>query len=98
MLFHKKNIINHLVILIILSFLQTNANYANDEKVEVYQENKPTFYSLRSEIATVSETEFFDFLRISIIQQPEYSYALSDVVEKKMLLKFQQRHRYPIYR
>jgi hypothetical protein len=95
MLFYRKNIIKHSVILVILSFLQTNANYAGDEELEVYQSNKPTFYSMRSEVSTVSENDFFDFLRISIIQQPEYSYALSDVVEKKMLLKFQQRHRYP---
>ena len=95
MLFYRKNIIKHSVILVILSFLQTNANYEGDEELEVYQSNKPTFYSMRSEVSTVSENEFFDFLRISIIQQPEYSYAISDVVEKKMLLKFQQRHRYP---
>ena len=57
--------------------------------------NKPTFFSLRKEALTMSEVEFFNFLRMSIIEQPEYSNAVSDVLEKKMLLKFQQRHRYP---
>ncbi len=95
MLLHKTHIIWYLTLFLVFSFLQTNLNHANDEKNKVYQSSKPTFYSLRSEVATISENDFFDFLRISIIQQPEYSYALSDVEEKKMLLKFQQRHRYP---
>ena len=95
MLFHKIHIIWYLTVFLVFSFLQTNLNHANDETNKVYQSSKPTFYSLRSEVATISENDFFDFLRMSIIQQPEYSYALSDVEEKKMLLKFQQRHRYP---
>tara|TARA_B100000212_G_C27369233_1_gene531806 strand:+ start:946 stop:2307 length:1362 start_codon:yes stop_codon:yes gene_type:complete len=95
MLFHKIHIIKCVIAFLVFSFLQTNSSFANDETNRVYQSNKPTFYYLRSEIATINQNEFFDFLRMSIIQQPEYSYAMSDVVEKKMLLKFQQRHRYP---
>ncbi len=88
----KKYFLTFLVSFIFLSNSSLFANMDND-----YPEikNKPTFFSLRKETSTINEVEFFNFLRMSIIEQPEYSFAVSDVLEKKMLLKFQQRHRYP---
>tara|TARA_B100000579_G_scaffold420427_1_gene420147 strand:- start:6102 stop:7445 length:1344 start_codon:yes stop_codon:yes gene_type:complete len=54
-----------------------------------------TFSSLRSETSTINQEDYYDFIRISIIEQPEYSFALSSMEEKNMLVKYQQRHRFP---
>ena len=50
---------------------------------------------LRSLTSTISEIDYFDFIRISVVTQPEYLYANSNVLEKKESLKFSKRKRFP---
>ncbi len=54
-----------------------------------------TFSSLRDEINNIDQSDYYNFLRISIVEQPEYSYSISTVTEKNMLLKYEKRHRFP---
>jgi len=68
---------------------------ASEEKESTISDLSPTFFSLKDNYATIQELDYFNFLRISIIEQPEYAYSISDVTEKGMLVKFQKRNRYP---
>ena len=54
-----------------------------------------TFSNLRSEFFTTNKDDYYNFLRISIIEQPEYAFAISNTTEKNMLLKYNQRNRFP---
>ena len=40
------------------------------------------------ETEMIGEDEYFDFLRVSIIEQPEFLYANSTFIEKNQSLKF----------
>ena len=55
----------------------------------------PTFSLLREEGETILQNNYFEFIKMSIIQQPEYSYSVSTVAEKNMLLKYERRTRFP---
>ena len=43
----------------------------------------------------LSESEYFDFIRANVINQPEYQYSQSDIFEKNQLVKFAKRQRLP---
>ena len=44
---------------------------------------------------TIGEDDYFDFIRSSIIEQPECLYANSNYTEKSESLKFAKRQRWP---
>ena len=44
---------------------------------------------------TIDENNYFDFLRSSILNQPEFKFANSNVEEKNQSLKFAKRQRFP---
>lgn len=69
--------------------------FANENLIDNNLDLSPTFFSIQEDETTIAEVDYFNFLRISIIEQPEYAYSISDVTEKGMLLKFQQRNRFP---
>lgn len=70
--------------------------YVGKAHAEDFKEkNSLTFSSLESLGPTISEEEYYDYIRVSILNQPEYAYALSNMSEKNMLLKFEKRHRLP---
>ena len=86
--------------IVLLFFQSLNANPIDKASIDgVVVENQasfsPTFSSLRSEGKTSSQIEYYDFLKMSIIEQPEYSHSISTVTEKNMLLKYEQRMRFP---
>ncbi len=54
-----------------------------------------TFSLLRDETGTILQSDYFEFLRLSILEQPEYSFSVSTVIEKDMLVKYENRTRYP---
>ncbi len=78
--------------LLFILLISTNANSEENIKVDIFS---PSFSVLRSTSSTIEEKTYFDFIRVSIIQQPEYSFAKSTVEEKNMTLRFQKRHRLP---
>ncbi len=69
--------------------------YNNQDKISLNPNLAPTFFSLRSERENIAQENYYDFIRSSIIEQPEYAYSISTVTEKNMLLKFEQRTRFP---
>ena len=70
--------------LLFILLISTNANSEENIKVDIFS---PSFSVLRSTSSTIEEKTYFDFIRVSIIQQPEYSFAKSTVEEKNMTLK-----------
>ncbi len=54
-----------------------------------------TFSFLRGVTSTQNGQDYFDFIRSSIITQPEYLMAVSGVEEKDMSLRFANRQRFP---
>lgn len=79
--------------LLFFSGLETSAKA--EEDLEEVNEYKPTFFDVRSISPTINEEEYFDFLRISVLTQPEYLYANSNDIEKSESLKFAKRQRLP---
>ncbi len=86
---------------IILFFFQAiiissvRADFASDGIEKNNVSSRLTFSSLRDEIINTVQSDYYDFLRISIVEQPEYSYSISTVTEKNMLLKYEKRQRFP---
>ena len=54
-----------------------------------------SFSKIAMETEMIGEDEYFDFLRVSIIEQPEFLYANSTFIEKNQSLKFTKRQRWP---
>lgn len=75
------------LLIITLSLLTTSLLHS--------EEDNRTFSNISPGVITISEQEYFDFLRISILEQPEYLFSVSEVTEKNMSLKFAQRNRWP---
>ena len=75
------------LLIITLSLLTTSLLHS--------EEDNKTFSNISPGVITISEQEYFDFLRISILEQPEYLFSVSEVTEKNMFLKFAQRNRWP---
>ena len=98
MLFINKHILHFCFFsLLFLSLIvKAEDSYRNNGNENLLNPNSaPTFFSLRDERENISQNDYYDFIRTSIIEQPEYAYSISTVAEKNMLLKFQQRTRYP---
>jgi hypothetical protein len=68
------------------------------EKVGFQEEPKSnnfTFSKLNSIAPTINQETYFDFIRSSILDQPEFLYANSNLEEKNQSLKFARRQMLP---
>ena len=54
-----------------------------------------SFDQLKGLFPIILEENYIDFIRVSIVNQPEYLFAVSTVEEKNMSLKFARRERLP---
>ena len=61
----------------------------NNEKMNL------TFSNIHFDNNTIDSYTYYDFLRESIITQPEFLYANSNYIEKNQQLKFTKRQRWP---
>ena len=75
------------LLIIVLLFSYPGLSEAND--------NYKTFSKVDPSIPLISEIDYLNFLRISIIDQPEYLYSVSTVKEKDMSVRFAERSRLP---
>ena len=85
----------HKYMLFIFIFIMIIGYVGKAHAEDFKEKNSLTFSSLESLGPTISEEEYYDYIRVSILNQPEYAYALSNMSEKNMLLKFEKRHRLP---
>tara|TARA_B110000444_G_scaffold261018_1_gene310508 strand:+ start:6584 stop:7936 length:1353 start_codon:yes stop_codon:yes gene_type:complete len=91
-----KNLIKRLLFLKVLFIffalvsLQLHAN----EEGQLSNPNM-SFSKIDLNSITISESDYFDFIRESIITQPEFLYAQSNFIEKNQSLKFAKRQRWP---
>ena len=76
--------ISFLFLSLIITF---NVLCADDVLSEISEQNlsSPTFSLLRDETGTILQNDYFEFIRMSILEQPEYSHSISSVEEKNML-------------
>ena len=94
-------VINFSTILFFLIIILSNNLLANDEinnteSIDKNLTNQPKTFSYIKEISPViNELDYFNFIRISIVSQPEYLYAVSTAQEKNMSLKYARRSRFP---
>ncbi len=75
------------LLIIVLLFSYPGLSEAND--------NYKTFSKVDPSIPLINEIDYLNFLRISIIDQPEYLYSVSTVKEKDMSVRFAERSRLP---
>ncbi len=54
-----------------------------------------SFSGFETGTGTIGEDEYFNYLRDSIITQPEFLYANSNFIEKNQILKYNKRQRWP---
>ena len=62
-----------------------NSNFKNDNLIK--ESNELTFSRLEDIVPKIDQNSYFDFLRSSIIDQPEFLYANSNLEEKNQNLK-----------
>ena len=87
-------------ILAVVAIIVATDSFASSNQNEIDEEIKnglyiKTFSDIEIVSNTISETNYIDFLRIHIINQPEYQYTRSSLYEKDALLKFAKRQRLP---
>ena len=83
----KKFILLHLSILMgysVIAFAETESDISAS-----------SFDQLKGLFPIILEENYIDFIRVSIVNQPEYLFAVSTVEEKNMSLKFARRERLP---
>ena len=83
----KKFILLHLSILMgysVIAFAETESDISAS-----------SFDQLKGLFPIILEENYIDFIRISIVNQPEYLFAVSTVEEKNMSLKYARRERLP---
>jgi outer membrane protein TolC len=83
-----------LLLIVLLNILITSYSFAEDRD-NLESNNGLTFSMLSDDINTSTEESYFEFIRASILIQPEFSYANSNVEEKNQSLKFAKRQRFP---
>ena len=87
---------NKLLILksfLVLSFLISSNVYSIDN--DLINNSSLSFSKINLQSNTINESDYFEFIRDSIITQPEFLYANSKFLEKNQALKFEQRQRWP---
>ena len=87
----KKSII--LNFLLIFNILISFEAHSVDEK-PIPRPNL-SFSKINLGSSTINETDYYDFIRESIITQPEFLYANSNFIEKNQSLKYAKRQRWP---
>ena len=83
----KKFILLHLSVLMsysVIAFAETESDISAS-----------SFDQLKGLFPIILEENYIDFIRVSIVNQPEYLFAVSTVEEKNMSLKFARRERLP---
>ena len=78
---------------LVLSFLIPSNVYSIDN--DLIKESSLSFSKINLQSSTINESDYFEFIRGSIITQPEFLYANSKFLEKNQALKFEQRQRWP---
>ena len=84
-----KSLIKKLVplnFLLILTILISFEVYSADEQLEASP--NLSFSKINLGSSTINESDYYDFLRESIIKQPEFLYANSNFIEKNQSLKY----------
>ena len=61
----------------------------------IVENSQLSFSKIIMKTKTIGEDDYFDFIRSSIIEQPEFLYANSNYTEKSESLKFAKRQRWP---
>lgn len=74
-------------IFVFSSFISANESQVNNDNL--------TFSSIDLESQTIDAETYYEFIRASIITQPEFLYANSNYIEKDEQLKFTKRQRWP---
>ena len=85
---------NIFLLFLIINFSNFSA-YAENTVDTVFNNNKIVTFSLLKHENTLGEIDYFDFLRSSIITQPEFLFANLQSIEKSENLKYAQRQRWP---
>ena len=83
----KKFILLHLSVLMsysVIAFAETESDISAS-----------SFDQLKGLFPIILEENYIDFIRVSIVNQPEYLFAVSTVEEKNMSLKYARRERLP---
>ena len=83
----KKFILLHLSVLMsysVIAFAETESDISAS-----------SFDQIKGLFPIILEENYIDFIRVSIVNQPEYLFAVSTVEEKNMSLKFARRERLP---
>ena len=78
---------------LILCFLTSSNVYSIDN--DLINNSSLSFSKINLQNSTINESDYFEFIRDSIITQPEFLYANSKFLEKNQALKFEQRQRWP---
>ena len=84
-----------LAFLITLNFFFLNGFLLADDSSLSNINNGLSFSMLEKDFQSIDEDSYFDFIRASILTQPEFMYANSNVEEKSQSLKFAKRQRFP---
>ncbi|MFL2815727.1 MAG: hypothetical protein ACJZ9D_01885 [Alphaproteobacteria bacterium] len=86
----------------LLSFISFQSSADNNEETDLLNDNQfnisksaVSYRDLRGTFSTISEEEYLNFLRMSVIEQPEYLFSISQMNEKDMSLKYANRQRFP---
>ena len=78
---------------LIICFLTSSNVYSIDN--DLINNSSLSFSKINLQNSTINESDYFEFIRDSIITQPEFLYANSKFLEKNQALKFEQRQRWP---
>ena len=92
-------IFNYIKTFIFLFLLLLNNGSVLSDEYTSEKENSSneviTYNNIRGLFSTITQNEYLNFIRTSIIEQPEYLFSISQVSEKNMSLKYANRLRWP---
>ena len=95
MIKHLKNIFYSTLFISLLLISLAQAQTINKNGIDESGSLGLSFSKLRSLASTVEEIDYFNFIRMSVLTQPEYLFANSNVIEKSEILKFSKRQKFP---
>jgi len=95
MIKHLKNIFCSTLFISLLLISLAQAQTINKNGIDESGSLGLSFSKLRSLASTVEEIDYFNFIRMSVLTQPEYLFANSNVLEKSEILKFSKRQKFP---
>ena len=91
----KNKLYKHILFLFLIFIFSNFVTYAEDKDLEINDNNRIITFSLLKHGDTVNEIDYYDFIRSSIITQPEFLFANLQSIEKNENLKYAQRQRWP---